>query len=205
VFWIHASNVARFKGAYQEIADKVRLLGREDPKTNVLQLVCNWLLDESNGRWIIILDNVDDADVFFGPSDGVGQSVREEGQIESWQRPLEAFLPQSRNGSILLTSRNSAVAHNLVDTYGRVIQIEPMEEEDSLALLETRIAVGEVAKTEAVTLVKTLEGIPLAITHAAAYIRASHYCCVSRSLSRERGQPGQSAQQQRRKRSSARL
>jgi tetratricopeptide (TPR) repeat protein len=120
----------------------------------------------------MILDNVDDANVFFGPSDGVGQSVVEKGQIESWQRPLEAFLPQSYNGSILLTSRNSEAASNLVDTHGTIIQIEPMKAADSLALLRTRIAVSEVANTEAVTLVQALEGIPLAITHAAAYIRA---------------------------------
>ena len=172
VFWIHASNAARFKQAYQDIADRVRLPGRDDPKANILQVVCDLLSDESNGRWMMILDNVDDADVFLGPSDGVRRSLVQECQIESWQRPLEAFLPQSRNGLIFLTSRNSAAAKNLVDTHGTVIQIEPMKEADSLALLGTRIAISDVANTEAVMLVQALEGIPLAITHAAAYIRA---------------------------------
>ncbi|KAH7308302.1 hypothetical protein BKA65DRAFT_601734 [Rhexocercosporidium sp. MPI-PUGE-AT-0058] len=172
VFWIFASNGVRFKQAYQEIAEMIRLPRRDDLKANILQLVCDWLSDESHGRWVMILDNVDDADVFFGLSDSVEQSIVEESHNESRKRPLEAFLPQSCNGSILLTSRNSAAAINLVDTHGKVIQIEPMKEADSLALLETRIAISEVARTEAVTLVQTLEGILLAISHAAAYIRA---------------------------------
>ncbi|KUJ20834.1 uncharacterized protein LY89DRAFT_682496 [Mollisia scopiformis] len=69
VFWIHASTKIRFEQAYQEIADRLELPGRDDPKVNVLRLVYNWLSSEANGHWLIILDNVDDGSVFFGEND----------------------------------------------------------------------------------------------------------------------------------------
>lgn len=55
VFWVHASNAARFEQAYRDIAAKVDLPGRDDPKTDILRLVCNWLCDEKNGRWLMNL------------------------------------------------------------------------------------------------------------------------------------------------------
>jgi hypothetical protein len=65
VFWVHASTRARFEEAYKDIAERLELPGRNDPKTDVLRLVRNWLSDESNGQWTMILDNVDDIETFF--------------------------------------------------------------------------------------------------------------------------------------------
>lgn len=65
VFWIHASTKIRFEQAYQEIADRLELPGRDNPKVNVLRLVYNWLSSKANGQWLMILDNVDDGSVFF--------------------------------------------------------------------------------------------------------------------------------------------
>ncbi|KAH8691822.1 hypothetical protein BGW36DRAFT_280847, partial [Talaromyces proteolyticus] len=62
VFWVHASNAARFEQSYHDIADTVKLFGRQDPKANIFKLVHNWLRDTKNGKWVMILDNVDDAD-----------------------------------------------------------------------------------------------------------------------------------------------
>ena len=61
VFWVHASTRARFDEGYKMIADALKLRGRDDPKTDILQLVAGWLRDEANGRWFMILDNADDA------------------------------------------------------------------------------------------------------------------------------------------------
>ncbi|KAI7759632.1 hypothetical protein LZL87_014155 [Fusarium oxysporum] len=139
VFWVHAANAARFEQAYRDIANKAEIPGREDPKADILKIVYNWLCDERNGQWLIVLDNADDDDFFFDHA-----------------RPLESFLAQTPNGRILITSKNRTAAMNLVGPYGRILQVEPMDEEDALALLNAR----------------ALECIPLAITHAAAYIKA---------------------------------
>jgi hypothetical protein len=43
-----------------DIADRLELRERNDPKLDVLRLVSNWLCDETNWRWMMILDNADD-------------------------------------------------------------------------------------------------------------------------------------------------
>jgi tetratricopeptide (TPR) repeat protein len=118
----------------------------------------------------MILDNVDDNDVFFRLDEDTERSMRAN-DIAGSRKPLESFLPQTPNGSILVTSRNSTAAMNLVSVYYNVIRVEPMDEGDALALLKTRVPFGEPSESDAKALVQALECIPLAITHAAAYIR----------------------------------
>ena len=170
MFWIHASNATRFEQGYRDIASKIQLPGRDDPKVNILWLVSNWLCDERNGRWLMILDNADDNDIFFRLDEDAERSTRAN-DIAGSKKPLESFLPQTPNGSILVTSRNSTAAMNLVGGYYNVIRVEPMDEGDALALLKTRVPFSEPSESEAKALVQALECIPLAITHAAAYVR----------------------------------
>ena len=47
--------------------DTVKLPGRNQPEANIAQLVHDWLSNEWNGKWIMILDGADDSDVFYGP------------------------------------------------------------------------------------------------------------------------------------------
>jgi tetratricopeptide (TPR) repeat protein len=105
----------------------------------------------------MILDNVDDDGVFFSDDQG--------------GKPLESFLPQTARGTILVTSRNTVAATNLVGGHGDVVEVEPMGEDEALALLHTRVPFGEATRADAKALVHALERIPLAITHAAAYIK----------------------------------
>lgn len=53
---------------------------------------------------------------------------------------------------------------NLVGSHGSIVQVEPMDEEDALALLNTRVLFSESSKADVKTLVQALEHIPLAIT-----------------------------------------
>jgi hypothetical protein len=46
VFWVHASNAARFETSYRDIANFVKIPGRQNPKANIFQLVHGWLRDE---------------------------------------------------------------------------------------------------------------------------------------------------------------
>jgi hypothetical protein len=170
VFWVHASNTARLEQGYREIADKVDLPGRDDPSADVLRLLYEWLSDERNGRWLMILDNADDDDVFFR-LDEVTERNMDASNDASMKRPLASFIPQTPNGSILVTSRNLAAAMNLIGVHDNVIRVEPMDEEDALALLNTRVPFSKSSESDARALVQALECIPLAITHAAAYIR----------------------------------
>ncbi|KAH8661168.1 hypothetical protein BGZ61DRAFT_485518 [Ilyonectria robusta] len=64
VFWVHASSKPRFEEAYRSIADNLRLPRRNDPSVDVLGLVRDWLQREEAGPWLMVLDNVDDVNLF---------------------------------------------------------------------------------------------------------------------------------------------
>ena len=68
MFWVHASNLARFHETYETIAQNLSLPGLENPNIDILRLVRNWLSDERHGSWLMILDNVDDMETFFTTS-----------------------------------------------------------------------------------------------------------------------------------------
>ena|SRR5436305_2308258 len=79
------------------------------------------------------------------------------------------------NRVVLITLRNIIAATNLIRTHGSIIQVEPIDKEDALALLNTKVSVSESGKADAKALIQALEGIPLAISYAAAYIKIRVY------------------------------
>src|SRR5436189_4580486 len=102
VFWIYAGTQVRVEEGFRAIADAVKLPGRNQPKADIPQLVHSWLSNERNGRWFIVLDSADDGDVFYGTSGGSRHG-----------RPIATYLPQSRNGSIIITTRDRDLAFKL--------------------------------------------------------------------------------------------
>lgn len=57
VFWVHASNTARFEQSFQDIASCVKISGRQNLQANIFQLVHDWLRDDKKGKWALKLDN----------------------------------------------------------------------------------------------------------------------------------------------------
>ncbi|KAK4083859.1 uncharacterized protein Triagg1_1521 [Trichoderma aggressivum f. europaeum] len=161
VFWIHAATQARVQEGFRLIADAVKLPERKQPKADIALLVRNWLSIEHNGRWVVILDSADDTEVLYGIDEsGYGK------------RPLAAYIPKTRNGSIVLTTRNRSIASKLTGGYKHIIDVDTMSETDALTLLERKMGSPLDDRSLAEDLVKALECIPLAISQAAAYIQA---------------------------------
>jgi hypothetical protein len=109
VFWIPASNTAKFEAAYKNIAARVQLPRSDGTTANVLQLVYDWLCNEDNGQWLMIVDNADDESIF-----GI---IRQDGQRAApgdspIRSTLASLLPQSDHGSILVTSRTGMSLQN---------------------------------------------------------------------------------------------
>jgi tetratricopeptide (TPR) repeat protein len=140
-------------------------VGRNDPNVDVLKLVSDWLADESNGEWAMVLDNVDHSEI-FGPSGNDSDTSPRAG--------LNAYLPQSSNGSILVTSRNKDVAYRLVGAYSLITEIRPMNEGEGRQLLRNKL--GDVSKEDDTgEFLDALGHLPIAISQAAAYIsRRAH-------------------------------
>ncbi|KAH0525875.1 hypothetical protein TsFJ059_009281 [Trichoderma semiorbis] len=162
VFWIHAATQERVQEGFRLIADAVKLPERKQPQADIPLLVKKWLSIEHNGRWVIILDSADDSEVLYSPI-----------QSGNDKRSLAACIPKTRNGSIVLTTRNRSLASKLTGGYKDIIDVGTMSEADALTLLERKMGspLSPLDAGSAKDLVKALEYIPLAISQAAGYIQ----------------------------------
>ncbi|KAF4999026.1 hypothetical protein F66182_16286 [Fusarium sp. NRRL 66182] len=106
----------------------------------------------------MVLDNADDDQMFFHNDD------------TDERASFVTLLPQASHGSVLITSRNGLAARNLVGADGLVIDVQPMNEDESLALLRGRIHGNASLVEDEKALVQALEYIPLAISQAGSYI-----------------------------------
>ncbi|KAK4651778.1 LOW QUALITY PROTEIN: hypothetical protein QC762_0096210 [Podospora pseudocomata] len=166
VFWVHAGMYERVEDGFRTIANTVKLAGRNEPKANIPQLVYSWLSNERNGRWIMILDSADDRDVFDNANIAHGTTSGNERK----RRPFATYLPQSQNGSIIVTTRNRDIQTDRAPSkYDR--SRTDGADRCPLALLEKKL--GSPADLDvAADLVQALDLVPLAISQAAAYIQA---------------------------------
>lgn len=125
----------------------------------------------------MILDNADDADIFYGNGasqgsrDGTGADTASIHESE----PFVKFLPQSANGSILITTRDQGLAVRLTGHLRNTIHVGIMTEDEGLMLLEKKL--GPVEKDYAGYRIREMWScIPLAITQGAAYIQSMGSC-----------------------------
>ncbi|KAL8934723.1 MAG: hypothetical protein Q9216_005761 [Gyalolechia sp. 2 TL-2023] len=167
IFWIYGGNAARFEQGYQTIADRVKLPRRDDPGVDVVRLVNTWLSDEVNGRWLMILDNLDDLELLARPCERRPMTDTDDSIPKA--TPIPLLIPQTQNGSILITSRNRNAAFQLTGNHQDIINVEPMDESSALQLLRTRVK-EEIVDGDAVRLVQALDYMPLAISQAGAFV-----------------------------------
>ncbi|TRX93480.1 hypothetical protein FHL15_005755 [Xylaria flabelliformis] len=164
VFWIHAGTRAGVEQGFKAIADAVKIRGRNQPGADILQLVYQWLCNEHNGQWMMILDSADDIDVFYD----VSQNRKQSTTTGEETRALWTYLPQ--NSNIIITTRNKDLAFRLTGHHSCVIDVGPMDRADALALLKTKSG-SQFDEAIGIELVEALEHMPLAIGQAAAYIQ----------------------------------
>jgi tetratricopeptide (TPR) repeat protein len=156
---VYCSSGARFRQSYEGIARALQLPGADRPETKVVQTVADWLRNEDNGRWLLILDNADDSAVF-----------QENVAAESGQECLLDYVPQSSHGSVLITSRNRQAALDLTDDEESIIDVEPMTLPEAVKLLRSKLPRDKSDDNDVAMLAKELGCLPLAIKQAAAYI-----------------------------------
>jgi tetratricopeptide (TPR) repeat protein len=154
-------------------------LGWDSSRTDVLRLVFNWLSKEENGHWLMIIDNIDQESVLFQATVSVQSSVTASAtpQLES----LSKFIPQTANGSILITSRDKDAALRVTRSHSNIVEVKAMDSDRGVRLLTAKL--GDLSeKLTAKELVDELDGMPLAITQAAAYIQRSPHMSLSTYL-----------------------
>ncbi|KAL1855871.1 hypothetical protein VTK73DRAFT_8451 [Phialemonium thermophilum] len=156
VFWVRGNSRVTFEESYRTLAGVLALPRRHDPEVDVLALVREWLQRDDVGPWLLILDNADDAHVFYP-----GESAVE--------TPLASYLPKSPDGKIFVTSRSLDAALPLVGTNKAIRHVPVMEEEQSMTLFRKKLD-GDVDEPTVRRLVQALGCVPLAVSQAAAYV-----------------------------------
>ncbi|KAL9084626.1 MAG: hypothetical protein Q9165_007981 [Trypethelium subeluteriae] len=161
IFWANANNADSLKLSFLDIA---RQIARDQPTTSisistdsenlddVVNAVKIWLNLPKNAHWLFIYDNYDNPRL----PDSKDRSTFD----------LRRFLPESDHGSIIITTRSSKV------TLGQRIQLKKLVDvSDGLEILSNISGRhGIVNDPTAVELAKELDGLPLALATAGAYL-----------------------------------
>ncbi|KAM0321624.1 hypothetical protein ACHAPQ_009339 [Fusarium lateritium] len=155
VFWCNASTVARFEESLGRIADDCGLMCGTKTETDVPEVVTRWLEAQINNRWLMIIDNVDDKDVFF------------EGRTRS-DKTMSEYIPECTNGFLLYTTRSREVAFDMLKQMCPIM-VKQMDEDEGLNLATKRLP-RDTPKNQVIQMLRLLEFIPLAITQASAFI-----------------------------------
>ncbi|KAK1983101.1 hypothetical protein LZ30DRAFT_624045 [Colletotrichum cereale] len=161
VFWVHASNADRFRQSYSYIAQECKVPGYDNPQADVFTLVKTWLEGRDCGRWLMVIDNADDTQLFFPPPSE--NSTNPKGG-------LGRFVPECSHGSVLITTRNKQVASKIVRGKS-LIEIGEMSENEAHQLVHQLLHDDEVSAEEMANLSSQLEHLPLALAQAAAFMQ----------------------------------
>jgi nucleoside phosphorylase/tetratricopeptide (TPR) repeat protein len=168
--WVNAANEETIIASLVAIAELLPFFSakREGDQRELVEAVKHWL-EQCEQRWLLIFDNIDNAD----------------------DLPIiQEYLPQRGNGSVLLTTR----AHTVGSVASASIEVEKMGlMEGSCLLLRRafsltgvldeevfgRVSVEQV--NEAGNIVIALDALPLALDQAGAYIEETQ-CSLSHYL-----------------------
>lgn len=112
----------------------------------------------------MIMDNADNADMFFSPDTTIGASQAVEAI------PLSKYILECSHGAILVKTRNKIVGQKLARGCC-LIRVLPVNKEESVELFCKQFQ-GECLDTEKLDeLTRELEGLPLALAQAAVFIQ----------------------------------
>lgn len=149
VLWVNAASKVTLEESYLDLALLLELPEQNESRVDAVKA---WL--EGHTGWLLVLDNADDLEL------------------------INSLLPKRPLGHILLTTR-SQIIENIVDP----IELEKMESEEGVRFLLLRSGLLKYrAEPEtppsniregATRLVELLDGHPLALEQAGAYIQAS--------------------------------
>jgi tetratricopeptide (TPR) repeat protein len=154
VIWLPAFSQAGFQQACYQL---VQILPRQqDSEADPREVFRQYFSSSSAGKWLIIVDNVDDSRVLYGSSDAASG--------------IYQYLPRSSTGSILMTTRSRAVAVEFAST--KIVELRHMSPDDAIGLLRKSLLDQDQLDlgTDVERLLQTLSSLPLAIVQASAYM-----------------------------------
>ncbi|PNP59218.1 hypothetical protein FNYG_15000 [Fusarium nygamai] len=154
VFWVPALSRASFEQACMQIVNSCDIPTSDSD--NAIESVRQYLSSKRAGKWLLVVDNADDAQTVMGSVGAKSGICRS--------------LPQSDEGRILFTTRYRKVA---VSVAGRnIIDVPAMGRDEARSYFKEALIQEISSSDEKVIdhLVALLTHLPLAITQAAAYL-----------------------------------
>ncbi|KAI0544963.1 acyl transferase/acyl hydrolase/lysophospholipase [Xylaria curta] len=154
VLWLPAASNAAFQQACTKAAERLAIEAAKDADPK--QLLQQYLNSGKAGKWLLIIDNIDEIDTLLGSPSQPG---------------IGFFLPDSENGCILFTTRPYDVALRVADDHD-IVELKEMSHVDAKRYLGEKLQLDQIEDDTAATeLLNQLAHLPLAITQAAAYMR----------------------------------
>ncbi|QIX00719.1 hypothetical protein AMS68_006236 [Peltaster fructicola] len=166
LLWLNAKDENAVKSSFMKMA---RQIVREQPSSaarlaglrldedvdDVVDAVRAWLSRPMNTRWLMICDNYDNPKV--------------SGNTDPSALDLRSFLPEAYQGAVIVTTRSAEVR------LGHCIRIQKLAHlQDSLQILENSSQRSNLVHDGgAVELAQKLDGLPLALATAGAYLSQS--------------------------------
>ncbi|KAL5331173.1 hypothetical protein ACEPPN_000702 [Leptodophora sp. 'Broadleaf-Isolate-01'] len=168
IFWLNIKDKDSLKQSFVKVAKRIlqdhpsaSRLSNVNTNQNldeVVDAVKAWLNLPNNKRWLLIYDNYDNPTVA--------------GNVDLAAVDIRKFLPESYQGSIIITTRSSQVK------IGISIQVRKLRNVgDSLVILSNASRREELMNDpDARRLVEELDGFPLALATAGAYLNQVSIC-----------------------------
>ena len=161
MFWVFAGSTTRFEQDYRNVAKLVKLPGHDDMKMDIRPVVKAWFEGSESGDWILVLDNADNVfDVY--PQNPVTDRTGKDFRDDS----LAQFIPHGPKGTVIVTTRDYAVAGKLADT--NILSKSKMASDEAMQLFKDRYPNVAGDERSVNHLLKELDYLPLAIVQAAA-------------------------------------
>jgi hypothetical protein len=167
--------------SFARIAESCGLAQEGDGQALPFEKLHRFLLDDDNGKWLMIVDNADNAQIFNSPAHSVSKTAYDTGGTRTV--PLVMLFPRCAHGQILFTTKSRAVGGHLTMQSRHIIEVMPMNQQDSCDLLQKYLFEStdltnppsyerEVPTVQDIEKLCThLGNLPLALAQAAAFMR----------------------------------
>jgi len=158
----------------RDLFDRARVDAYGQRDQDILPVVKDWFCGDASGKWIWIIDNADDEDIFFKE---FSPSVKLPATAP--KRRICDFLPKKAGCRIIYTSRSKICAQKLTSRslHSKVIEANPMTTEHAVILVENALR-NSLTKEQLASLrpfterlVKVLDSLPLALIEATSFMK----------------------------------
>ena len=153
IFWVSLISDARFRRDYTKLAKLCSL--PVDNSDNLISIVQEYLVSKTAGKWLMVVDNVDDKKLIFD-DEGDGSILDK--------------LPRSEISVILFTTRFKDIAFDVAN--GSIMDLDKMDAKEAKMFLSKSLRNDELIQDESLVseLLEELSCLPLAIVQACSYI-----------------------------------